>query len=318
MGKDNKKHREEDPDPDPPPRLPMRPRRGPRPESHPAGTMVTRGEASPPFSKLMTRTPERIVCLTEETTETLYLFGEERRIVGISGFTVRPRRARAEKPRVCAFTSAKIDRILALEPDLVLGFSDLQAPIADALIRLGLEVHIFNQRDVSGILRMIETLGALVGCAERAATLIQDIESGLARIRHHAQAWPRHPRVYFEEWDDPLISGIGWVSELIEMAGGSDCFRDQARKPLGKDRIISDPARIVEANPDLILVSWCGKKFKPEKLRARPGFDGIRAVATGWIHELPACEILQPGPAALTDGVERLHGLIGQWVERSA
>ncbi|MHB1544109.1 MAG: cobalamin-binding protein [Gammaproteobacteria bacterium] len=266
----------------------------------------------------MTRTPERIVCLTEETTETLYLFGEEHRIVGISGFTVRPKRARAEKPRVSAFTSAKIDRILALEPDLVLGFSDLQAPIADALVRSGLEVHIFNQRDVAGILRMIETLGALVRCPERAQNLIQDLESGLARIQRTAQAWTHHPRVYFEEWDDPLISGIGWVSELIEIAGGIDCFRGPARQSLAKDRIIKDSDLVVQANPDLILASWCGKKFRPERLCSRPGFDRIRAVATGSVYEVPASEILQPGPAALTDGVKKLHTLIGQWVERQA
>lgn len=264
----------------------------------------------------MTRTPERIVCLTEETTETLYLFGEEHRIVGISGFTVRPKRARAEKPRVSAFTSAKIDRILALEPDLVLGFSDLQAPIADQLVRSGLEVHIFNQRDVAGILRMIETLGALVRCPDRAVRLIQDLESRLQEIRHTAEDWPCHPRVYFEEWDAPLISGIGWVSELIEIAGGIDCFRDQAHEPLAKNRIIADPAQVVQANPDLILASWCGKKFRPERLCARPGFEGIRAVQTGSVYEVPSSEILQPGPAALTDGVMRLHTLIGRWVER--
>ncbi|EQD51864.1 periplasmic binding protein [mine drainage metagenome] len=266
----------------------------------------------------MTRAPERIVCLTEETTETLYLLGEERRIVGISGFTVRPKRARAEKPKVSAFTSAKIDRILALEPDLVLGFSDLQAPIADALVRLGLEVHIFNQRDVAGILRMIETLGALVGCPDRALHLIHDLESGLVRIQHASRAWPCHPRVYFEEWDDPLISGIGWVSELIEIAGGIDCFRSSARKVLAKDRIIADASLVIQANPDLILASWCGKKFRPERLCSRPGFERIRAVATGSVHEIPSSEILQPGPAALTDGVMKLHARIGQWVEHHA
>ena len=260
----------------------------------------------------MTRTPERIVCLTEETTETLYLFGEERRIVGISGFTVRPRRARAEKPRVCAFTSAKIDRILALEPDLVLGFSDLQAPIADALIRLGLEVHIFNQRDVSGILRMIETLGALVGCAERAATLIQDIESGLARIRHHAQAWPRHPRVYFEEWDDPLISAIAWVAELITLAGGELCFPEFAGCAHAKDRIIADPLEVVRRAPDVMIASWCGKKFNPRRVRERPGWEAMPAVRHGRLFEIHSSEILQPGPAALTDGLGRLRTIIAE------
>lgn len=266
----------------------------------------------------MIHPPERIVCLTEETTETLYLFGEEHRIVGISGFTVRPKRARAEKPKVSAFTSAKIERILALEPDLILGFSDLQAPIAEALVRHGLEVHIFNQRTVAGILRMIETLGALVGCPERARELVRKLEAGLEGIRREAETWPVHPRVYFEEWDDPLICGIGWVSELIEIAGGIDCFRDRSREPLARNRILADPGLVVQADPDLILASWCGKKFRPERLTSRTGFERIRAVTTGFVHEVPASEILQPGPAALTDGVHRLHARIGQWVRTYA
>ncbi len=262
--------------------------------------------------------PERIVCLTEETTETIYLLGEDRRIVGISGYTVRPARARREKPRVSAFTHAKVDRILALEPDLVLGFSDLQAGIAESLVREGLEVHIFNQRDVAGILAMITTLGALVGCPERARDLVRQLEGGLDEIRRATRLWPRHPTVYFEEWDDPLISGIGWVSELIEIAGGRDSFGDQARQGLAKNRIIADPAQVVAADPEIILASWCGKKFRPEHLVARPGFAAIRAVASGWIHEIPSSEILQPGPAALTDGVQRIHELFGRWVARYA
>jgi iron complex transport system substrate-binding protein len=266
----------------------------------------------------MSYPPERIVCLTEETTETLYLLGEERRIVGISGYTVRPARARREKPRVSAFTHAKIDRILALEPDLVLGFSDLQAGIAEALIRRGLAVHVFNQRSVADILAMIATLGALVGCPERAQRLAEQFASGLDALGHVAAGWPRHPTVYFEEWDDPLISGIGWVSELIGIAGGIDCFREQARQSLAKNRIISDPGRIIAADPEIILASWCGKKFHSERLMARPGFAAIRAVASGWVHEIPSSEILQPGPAALTDGVRRIHDLFGRWVARYA
>ncbi len=277
-----------------------------------------RGKDDTPGIRPMPAPPERIVCLTEETTETLYLLGEEGRIVGISGYTVRPERARREKPRVSAFTHAKTERILALEPDLVLGFSDLQAGIAESLIRQGLEVHLFNQRSVAGILAMIANLGALVGCPERARALVRTLEDGLDEISQAARLWPRHPTVYFEEWDDPLISGIGWVSELIEIAGGCDSFGDQARHGLAKNRIIADPARVVAADPEIILASWCGKKFRPERLAARPGFAAIRAVASGWVHEIPSSEILQPGPAALTDGIRRIHGLFGRWVARYA
>jgi iron complex transport system substrate-binding protein len=257
--------------------------------------------------------PERIVCLTEETTETLYLLGEERRIVGISGFTVRPPRARREKPKVSAFTSAKIDKIVELEPDLVLGFSDLQADIAADLIRAGIEVHVFNHRSVGEILRMIATLGGMVGCESRAAALVAQLESGVQEIRARAARLERRPRVYFEEWDEPQISAIRWVSELVGIAGGDDVFPELAREPLGKQRIIADPLEVPRRSPDIIFGSWCGKKFRPEHLAARAGYQDVPAVRSGELHEIKSSIILQPGPAALTDGLAELHAHIARW-----
>ena len=252
--------------------------------------------------------PARIVCLTEETTETLYLLGEERRIVGISGFTVRPPRARREKPKVSAFTSAKIDKIVELQPDLVLGFSDLQADIAAELIRAGIEVHVFNHRSVAEILRMIATLGGMVGCAAKAAERwSSELESGLDDGARSAARFPRRPRVYFEEWDEPQISGIRWVSELVGIAGGEDCFPELAREPLGKNRIIADPLEVPRRSPDVIFGSWCGKKFRPEHVVARPGWADVPAVRDGQLYEIKSSIILQPGPAALTDGVRAVH-----------
>ncbi|HKS56102.1 MAG TPA: ABC transporter substrate-binding protein, partial [Steroidobacteraceae bacterium] len=232
------------------------------------------------------RYPSRIVCLTEETTETLYLLEEDWRIVGISGFTVRPPRARREKPKVSAFLSAKVERIRDLRPDLVLGFSDLQADIAAQLVRLGLNVFIFNQRDVTGILQMIRVLGGMIGCEAKAETLAARLEQELDEVRAAAARFARRPRVYFEEWDEPMISGIRWVSELIGIAGGEDCFADNARHSLGKDRIIADPLEVVLRAPDIILGSWCGKKFRPESVAARPGWEGVPAVAHRQLHEI--------------------------------
>jgi len=253
--------------------------------------------------------PERIVCLTEETVETLYLLGEERRIVGISGYVVRPPRARREKPRVSAFTSADIPKILALEPDLVFTFSDLQADIAATLIREGVDVHAFNQRTVAQILDMIRTLGALVGAADRADRLAGEFELGIAEAQRSAAQLPRRPRVYFEEWDDPMISGIGWVSELVEAAGGIDVFADRRSGKSAKDRFVS-AEEVIEREPDIIIGSWCGKKFRAEKLASRPGFDGIPAVQRGALYEIKSPLILQPGPAALTEGLAALRGII--------
>lgn len=262
--------------------------------------------------------PERIVCLTEETTETLYLLGEERRIVGISGFTVRPARARKEKPRVSAFTSANFDKIVALRPDLVLGFSDLQADIAAELIRRGIAVHIFNQRSISGIFCMIRMLGGMVGCEAKAASLVGDMQSQLEQVAAGARALPCKPRVYFEEWNDPLISGIHWVSELIELAGGVDCFAELGREPLAKNRIIADPLEVARRAPDIIFGSWCGKRFRPESVAARPGWADIPAVRDAEIHEIKSPMILQPGPAALGDGGRCMHGFIRNWARRRA
>lgn len=260
----------------------------------------------------------RIICLTEETTETLYLLGEDWRIAGISGFTVRPPRARREKPRVSAFTSARIDRILALGPDLVLGFSDLQADIAAELIRRGIDVHVFNQRSVAGILRSIRTLGGMIGCEAKAAALVVQLEQGLEDVRRAAERLHRRPRVYFEEWDEPQISCIRWVSELIAIAGGDDCFPELAAEPLGRDRIVADAGEVPRRAPDMILGSWCGKKFRGERVAARPGWSQIPAVRDGELHEVKSSIILQPGPAALTDGVRAISGLIHAWDDRRA
>ena len=257
--------------------------------------------------------PERIVCLTEETTETLYLLGEDWRIVGISGFTVRPPRARKEKPKVSAFTSAKLDRIIELQPDLVLGFSDLQADIGAALVRAGIEVHVFNHRSVAEILRTIRMLGGMVGCEGKTQTLIAQLEAGLDAVRAKAAQLLRRPRVYFEEWDSPQISGIRWVSELIGLAGGDDCFPELAREALGKNRIIADPLEVPRRAPDIILGSWCGKKFQPESVATRAGWADVPAVRAGFLREIKSSLILQPGPAALTDGVNAIQSVILEW-----
>jgi iron complex transport system substrate-binding protein len=260
--------------------------------------------------------PTRIVCLTEEPTEVLYALGEEHRIVGISGFTVRPPRARREKPRVSAFTSAKIDEIVALAPDFAIGFSDMQADIAQALIKRGIEVWISNHRSVDGILGYIRRLGALVGAGARAEAYARELEAGLARVRSQAGRLPKRPRVYFEEWDEPMISGIRWVSELIGIAGGDDVFPERAAESLGRDRIVADARDVIARAPDIIIGSWCGKKFRPEKVRVRDGWHAIPAVRDGELHEIKSPLILQPGPAALTDGLDALHAIITRWAQR--
>jgi iron complex transport system substrate-binding protein len=261
--------------------------------------------------------PERIVCLTEETVETLYLLGEERRIVGISGYVVRPPQARREKPRVSAFTSADIPKILALEPDLVLTFSDLQADIVATLIRHGVDVHAFNQRSIAEILDMIRMLGVLVGAGERADRLARGFEDTITAARARAARLPHRPRVYFEEWDEPMISGICWVSELIEAAGGVDIFADRASCKSAKDRVVTAD-EIIDRAPDIIVGSWCGKKFRPEKVVARAGFERVPAVRDGALHEIKSPLILQPGPAALTDGLAALQAIIGVPVQVAA
>ena len=260
--------------------------------------------------------PERIVCLTEETTETLYLLGEERRIVGISGYTVRPARARREKPKVSSFLSAKTDVILALKPDLVLGFSDLQADIGRDLAKAGLNVMLFNQRSVDEILGVIQMLAAIVGVPEKGAALVKKLEDNLDAIRAAARGFPRKPRVYFEEWDEPMISGIRWVSELVEIAGGEDIFRDLSFSQAATGRIVADPKLVVEKQPEVIFGSWCGKKYRPERVAARPGWRDIPAVRDNELHEVKSAEILQPGPAALTDGVRRIHAALAGFFSR--
>ncbi len=257
--------------------------------------------------------PQRIICLTEETTETLYLLGEQDRIVGISGFTVRPPQARREKPKVSAFTSAKIDRILNLQPDLVLGFSDLQADIAAQLIRHGIEVHVFNHRSIRQILNMIVQLGALVGAGGKALTWVQDWEGNAELLRAALPPVEARPMVYFEEWDDPIISGIRWVSELIELAGGRECFPENAIESLGKNRIVADPLEVARRAPDIIIGSWCGKKFRPDKVCLRSGWDSIPAIRDRQVFEIKSSVILQPGPAALTDGLTELRKIITAW-----
>lgn len=260
--------------------------------------------------------PQRIVCLTEEPTETLYALGESHRIVGISGFTVRPKAARKEKPKVSAFTSAKIDEILTLRPDFVVGFSDIQAEIASALIKHGVEVWIANHRSVDEILDYVRRLGALVGAASRANAYADDLRRGLDAIAADAATLPRRPKVYFEEWDTPQISGIRWVSELVGIAGGDDIFPERALQSLAKHRILEDGDEVIHRAPDIILGSWCGKKFRPEKVAARPGWQAIPAVRDGELHEIKSPIILQPGPAALTDGVREIAKIVRAWVER--
>jgi len=259
------------------------------------------------------RGPRRIVCLTEETTEWLYLLGEEARIAGISGYTVRPRRAREEKPKVSAFVNAKIDKILALRPDCAFGFSDLQADIAAELVRHGVQVTIFNQRSVEEIFSMLYQVAAMVGRADDGLKLLEGLRARLLMIEAAARDLPRRPRIFFEEWDEPHISAIRWVSELMRIAGGDDVFPELAQQALGKDRIIADGAEIVRRDPDIVIGSWCGKKFRPERVAARPGWEKVAAVRHGQLFEIKSADILQPGPAALTDGVEQLHRIVMDW-----
>ena len=257
--------------------------------------------------------PQRIVCLTEEPTEVLYALGEQERIVGISGFTVRPPRARREKPKVSAFTSAKIDEILKLQPDFVVGFSDIQADIAAELVRRGVEVWISNHRSVEGILDYVRRLGALVGAGDRANAYARKLQRGIDAIERESSMLPRRPKVYFEEWDEPPITGIRWVAELVRIAGGDDVFPERAAMPLARDRILADAHEVVRRAPDIVFGSWCGTKFRPERVAARPGWDAVPAVRDGELHEIKSPIILQPGPAALFDGVAALHAVIARW-----
>lgn len=258
--------------------------------------------------------PERIACLCTEAVEVLYALGEADRIAGISGFTVRPPEARRDKPKISGFSSGKLERILAVEPDLVLAFSDLQADMCRDLVRAGVDVHVFNQRSIDGILRMIVTTGALVGRTAEAQALVAGLRRGLddARVRGEARVarHGRRLRVYFEEWDEPLISGIRWVSELIELAGGEDVFADFASRHSAKERRIEDPLTVVARAPEIIIGSWCGKKFQPDHVRARPGWAEVPAVAHDRLYEIKSPLILAPGIAALTDGLAELEACL--------
>jgi iron complex transport system substrate-binding protein len=254
--------------------------------------------------------PQRIVCLTEETTETLYLLGEGDRIVGVSGYTVRPPEAR-QKPKVSAFINARFDKIEALQPDLIFAFSDLQADIAAELVRRGYNVVVFNQRSIAEILQMIRMVGSLVGRAAAADELALQLESDLDRIRNAGARFAQRPRVYFEEWPDPLISGIQWVEELVEIAGGEPIFPELRRAKLAKDRIVASE-EVVRRNPDVIVGSWCGKAVRKEKIAARDGWSDIAAVRNHHIYEIKSTYILQPGPASLTEGVRQLHEIIAR------
>jgi iron complex transport system substrate-binding protein len=283
------------------------------PPTSPTSPVTAMTSIASPSTFAHDRLPQRIVCLSTETVEVLYALGEEERIVGISGYTVYPPRARQEKPKVFAFSSGDLARILAVEPDLVLCFSDLQADIARELIKAGVAVHVFNQRQVEGILAMILTLGRLVGASERAMALVGELEACIAQASLAATQLPRRPRVYFEEWDDPSIAGIAWVSELIAIAGGDDVFSDRAGKQAAVERIIADPSEVVGRAPEIIIGSWCGKRFRPEKLAARPGWQEIPAVAAGRLHEIKSALILSPGPAAIREGLPALRRLFDAW-----
>jgi len=257
--------------------------------------------------------PQRIICLTDETVETLYLLGEQDRIVGISGFTVRPPEARKEKPKVSTFQEAKVEEILDLKPDLVIGFSDIQAAMAKTLIEKGATVWINHYRSVEGIFKMIVQLGTLVGKKEKAFDLLQDIQQKIISIQNEVQLWEKKPTVYFEEWNDPIITGIEWVSEIIELAGGIDIFPEHKKLSLAKERIISNPDEVVQRNPDIILASWCGKKFKKEEMLARPNWGKINAIQSDQVFEIKSEIILQPGPAALTDGLDFIHQIFKEY-----
>lgn len=260
--------------------------------------------------------PERIVCLTEETTELLYVLGEQDRIVGISGFTKRPPEARAQKPRVSTFLDAKFDEIFDLNPDLVIGFSDIQAPIAKELISRGVPVWVNNHRSVDEIFKFMVQLGALVGKQAEAITLVEDIQTNIKLIQQKTENWSTKPTVYFEEWDEPIITGIRWVTEIIELAGGVDIFPELKKEPLAKNRIIEFDQVIIDKNPDVILASWCGKKFKKKKMLARPGWEHINAVKNDQIFEINSDIILQPGPASVTEGFEVIHQILEDWVQK--
>jgi iron complex transport system substrate-binding protein len=259
--------------------------------------------------------PQRIVCLTTETVEVLYLLGEQERIVGISGFTTRPAIARKEKPKISAFTSANIEKILALQPDLVLCFSNLQAEIAASLIKAGCQVHVFNQRSLNETLQMILTVGNLVGASDKAQHLVDTYQAQLAAARQQAATWTRKPKVYFEEWDEPMMCSIRWAAELIEAAGGEDCFPELNQFHSARDRQVT-AEQVLTRQPDIIIGSWCGKKFQPEKVKAREGWQAMPAIRDGHVYEIKSVDILQPGPALFSEGLPQLQAIIQHWQQQ--
>jgi iron complex transport system substrate-binding protein len=256
---------------------------------------------------------QRIACLSTESVEVLYALGAEDMIAGISGYTTRPARARSEKPKISGFSSAKLDRILALQPDLVIAYSNMQAEMSRDLISAGIEVHAFNQRDLAGILRMIAVLATLVDKQEQGAQLIASLQEQIAAAKTLAVQWTRKPKIYFEEWDSPMMSCIGWVSELIAIAGGEDAFADLAQFHSAKERIIADPVEVLKRAPDIIIGSWCGKKFRPETLAERAGWQEIPALKNGQVFEIKSADILSPGPSAITHGLPQLQKIIADW-----
>ena len=259
---------------------------------------------------------QRIACLSTEAVETLYALGAEDSIAGISGFTVRPSRAREEKTRISGFSSANLERILAVQPDLVIGFCDMQADICRDLVKAGIEVHQFNQRTVAGILRMIAVLAVLVRREEEGRALLAGLRADIAAAQARAATWTRKPVIYFEEWNEPLMSGIGWAAELIELAGGVDAFPDLSAQPGARERIIADPQDVVARAPDIIIASWCGKKFQPAQLAARAGWDAIPAVKNRMLFEIKSPDILSPGPAAITHGLRQISDIVAAWQEQ--
>lgn len=261
---------------------------------------------------------QRIACLSTEAVETLYALGAEEFIAGISGFTVRPPRAREEKTKISGFSSSSLERILAVQPDLVIGFCDMQADICRDLVKAGVEVHQFNQRTVEGILRMIAVLASLVRREEAGRELVASLRAELARARQRAAPWTRKPVIYFEEWNEPLMSGIGWAAELIELAGGVDAFPELSAQPGAKERIIADPLDVVRRAPDIIIATWCGKKFQPLQLTARPQWDTIPAVQNGMVFEIKSPDILSPGPAAITEGLRQISDMVALWQAQQA
>ncbi len=260
----------------------------------------------------MNTLPQRIICLTTETVEVLYMLGEQARIVGISGYTTRPAIARKEKPKVAAFTTAKIDKILDLKPDLVLGFSNLQADIAAELIRCGIEVHIFNQRSIEDIFRMIVTTGRLVGATSKAENIVKELQTQIAAARNTASTLPRKPKVYFEEWNDPMMCSIRWAAELIDIVGGEDCFPELSQFHSARERIVT-AAQVLERMPDMMIASWCGKKFQPAEVISRPGWHNMPAVKNNMLFEIKSADILQPGPSIFLYGLKQLQTIMQQW-----